>query len=62
MTKVPWRAVAGLRNFYAHAYEGIDGERMREDIRRGDITQLAEQLAAILRKLRDDRSHLAATE
>lgn len=49
--EVPWRAIAGLRNFYAHAYEGIDVERMWDDLRRGDVADLAVQLDAILRDL-----------
>lgn len=48
---VPWRAIAGLRNFYAHAYEGIDLERMWADLRRGDVATLAAQLAGIYREL-----------
>lgn len=50
-TEVPWRAIAGLRNFYAHAYEGIDMERMWADLQRGDVTDLAEKLGAIYREL-----------
>lgn len=49
--EVPWRAIAGLRNFYAHAYEGIDVERMWDELRRGDVAELAAQLDAILREL-----------
>ena len=49
--EVPWRAIAGLRNFYAHAYEGIDMERMWDDLQRGDVAELAEQLDDINRKL-----------
>ena len=49
--EVPWRAIAGLRNFYAHAYEGIDVERMWGDLRRGDVADLAAQLGAILGEL-----------
>lgn len=48
---VQWRAIAGLRNFYAHAYEGIDLERMWADLRRGDVVTLAVQLAGIYREL-----------
>jgi uncharacterized protein with HEPN domain len=48
--EVPWRAIAGLRNFYAHAYEGIDVERMWGDLRRGDVADLAAQLGAIHRE------------
>jgi uncharacterized protein with HEPN domain len=49
--EVPWRAIAGLRNFYAHAYEGIDIERMWADLQRGDVADLAAQLRAISREL-----------
>jgi uncharacterized protein with HEPN domain len=49
--EVPWRAIAGLRNFYAHAYEGIDVERMWGDLRRGDVADLAAQLDVIYREL-----------
>ena len=49
--EVPWRAIAGLRNFYAHAYEGIDMERMWTDLQRGDVADLAAQLRAISREL-----------
>ena len=45
--EVPWRAIAGLRNFYAHAYEGIDLERLWTDLQRGDVTNLAAQLRLI---------------
>ncbi len=48
---VPWRAIAGLRNFYARAYEGIDVERMWGGPRRGDVADLAAQLGAILGEL-----------
>lgn len=60
--EVPWRAIAGLRNFYAHAYEGIDMERMWADLQRGDVADLAGKLGAIYRELvpppaaRDPRS------
>lgn len=49
--EVPWRAIAGLRNFYAHAYERIDMERMWEDLQRGDVDELAGKLDDINRKL-----------
>ena len=49
--EVPWRAIAGLRNFYAHAYEGIDLERLWADLQRGDVTDLAAQLRLIYREL-----------
>jgi uncharacterized protein with HEPN domain len=49
--EVPWRAIAGLRNFYAHAYEGIDLERMWADLQRGDVADLAENLRVIYREL-----------
>jgi uncharacterized protein with HEPN domain len=49
--EVPWKAVAGLRNFYAHAYEGIDMERMWADLQRGDVADLAEQLRVISHEL-----------
>lgn len=49
--EVPWRAIAGLRNFYAHAYEGIDLERLWTDLQRGDVTDLAAQLRLIYREL-----------
>lgn len=49
--EVPWRAIAGLRNFYAHAYEGIDLERLWADLQRGDVTNLAVQLGLIYREL-----------
>jgi uncharacterized protein with HEPN domain len=49
--EVPWRAIAGLRNFYAHAYEGIDPEQLWRDLRRGDVADLAVKLAAIAREL-----------
>ena len=49
--EVPWRAIAGLRNFYAHAYEGIDVERKWGDLRRGDVADLAAQLGAIYREV-----------
>lgn len=45
--EVPWREVANFRNFMAHAYEGIDRDRMWEEIQRGDITDLSRKLAAI---------------
>lgn len=45
--EIAWRAIAGFRNFYAHAYEAIDPERMWNDIQRGDVRDLAEKLAAI---------------
>lgn len=48
---VPWRAIAGLRNVYAHAYEGIDLERLWADLERGDVTDLAAQLRLIYREL-----------
>jgi uncharacterized protein with HEPN domain len=41
----------GLRNFYAHAYEGIDMERMWDDLQRGDVADLAGKLDDINRKL-----------
>ncbi len=47
--EIPWRAIAAFRNFYAHAYEGIDPERMWNDIQRGDVRDLAGKLAAITR-------------
>ena len=49
--EVPWRAIAGLRNFYAHAYEGIDLERLWADLQRGDVADLAAQLRLIYREL-----------
>lgn len=49
--EIPWRQIAGFRNFYAHAYEGIDPERLWADLVRGDITMLAAQLAALLGEL-----------
>lgn len=49
--EVPWRQIAGFRNFYAHAYEGIDPERMWNDIQRGDVTDLAAKLDAIAQEL-----------
>lgn len=49
--EVPWRTIAGFRNFYAHAYEGIDRDRMWNDIVRGDVTDLAAKLGAIYREL-----------
>ncbi len=49
--EVPWRAIAGLRNFYAHAYEVIDMERMWDDLQRGDVAALAGKLDDINRKL-----------
>jgi len=49
--EVPWRAIAGLRNFYAHAYEGRDIERLWADLRRGDVADLATKLRAISREL-----------
>ncbi|MHB8647552.1 MAG: HepT-like ribonuclease domain-containing protein [Thermomicrobiales bacterium] len=45
--EIPWRSIAGFRNFYAHAYEGIDPDRMWDDIQRGDVRDLAEKLGAI---------------
>jgi uncharacterized protein with HEPN domain len=47
--EIPWRSIAGFRNFYAHAYEGIDSDRMWNDIQRGDVRDLAEKLGAIER-------------
>jgi uncharacterized protein with HEPN domain len=49
--EVPWRGIAAFRNFYAHMYEGIDRDRMWEDIRRGDIADLAAKLDVILREI-----------
>lgn len=48
---IPWRQIAGFRNFYAHAYEGIDPERLWNDLIRGDITDLAVKLTALLGEL-----------
>ena len=45
--EIAWRTIAGFRNFSAHAYEGIDPERMWNDIQRGDVRDLAEKRAAI---------------
>jgi len=42
--EIPWWAIAGLRNFYAHAYEGIDMARMWADFQRGDVAELAGKL------------------
>ena len=49
--EVPWRGVAAFRNFYAHLYEGIDRDRMWNDIQRGDIADLAAKLGTILREI-----------
>lgn len=49
--EIPWRQIAGFRNFTAHAYEGIDPERMWNDIGRGDVADLAEKLDAIYQEL-----------
>ncbi|MDQ2784875.1 MAG: DUF86 domain-containing protein [Chloroflexota bacterium] len=46
--EVPWRGIAAFRNFYAHLYEGIDRDRMWDDIQRGDVADLAAKLGAIL--------------
>jgi len=46
--EVPWREIVAFRNFYAHLYEGIDRDRMWDNIRRGDVADLAAKLAEIL--------------
>jgi uncharacterized protein with HEPN domain len=45
--EVPWRAIAGLRNFYAHAYEGIDMERMWADLQEVILTSLRGSLTTL---------------
>ena len=45
--EVPWREVVGLRNFYAHTCEGIDIERLWDDLQRGDVADLATKLRVI---------------
>lgn len=41
---IPWREIAAFRNFFAHAYEGIDEDRMWHDVEQGEIDELAQQL------------------
>jgi len=49
--EVPWRGIAAFRNFYAHMYEGIDRDRMWNDIQRGDVADLTTKLGAILSEI-----------
>ena len=49
--EVPWRAIAGLRHFSAHACEGLDLERLWADLQLGYVADLAAQLRPIAREL-----------